>query len=111
MIADKDQLGRAGINLIRNGLQAIPRERNGILSIDLNQEGEWAVIAVTDNGSGIPTDIQEKLFEPSFTTKSSGMGLGLAIARKIIENFNGEIWFESVRDVKTTFFIKLPLAK
>jgi nitrogen fixation/metabolism regulation signal transduction histidine kinase len=109
VIADKDQLGRAIINLISNGMQAIPRDRGGVIIVNLHKDENWAYISVTDNGSGVPVELQDKLFEPSFTTKSSGMGLGLAIAKKIIENFNGEIWFRSTRDVETTFFIKLPL--
>lgn len=110
VIADKDQLGRAIINLIKNGIQAIPRDRRGVLNVKLYKDESWAYISVNDNGNGIPIDLQDKLFEPSFTTKSSGMGLGLAIAKKIIENFNGEIWFQSTRDVETTFYIKLPIS-
>ena len=111
VIADKDQLGRAIINLIKNGIQAIPKERAGILTIKLYNDFEWAYIAVCDNGSGIPVELKDKLFLPSFTTKSSGMGLGLAITKRIIENFKGEIGFESNSDVGTTFLIKLPIAK
>ncbi len=111
VVADKVQLGRAIINLIKNGIQAIPRDRKGILIVKLYKDQTWAFISVTDNGIGIPAELQDKLFEPSFTTKSSGMGLGLAITRRIIENFNGEIWFESDHEVGTTFFIKLPLSK
>jgi two-component system nitrogen regulation sensor histidine kinase NtrY len=110
VIADKDQLGRAVINLIMNGIQAIPRDRAGILGVQLSQDEEWAYISVTDNGGGIPADMQDKLFEPNFTTKSGGMGLGLAITKRIIQNFKGEIWFQSIHDVETTFFIKLPVA-
>jgi signal transduction histidine kinase len=110
IIADKDQFGRAIINLIKNGLQAIPRDRAGVLNVNLSKDENWAYISVTDNGNGVPAELQDKLFEPSFTTKSGGMGLGLAIAKKIIESFNGEIWFQSTRGVETTFFIKLPLS-
>ena len=109
VMADKDQLGRAIINLVKNGIQAIPRDRKGTILVELFKDDVWAYISITDNGVGIPVDLQDKLFEPSFTTKSSGMGLGLAIAKKIVENFKGEIWFQSTRDVQTTFFIKLPL--
>ena len=108
--ADKDQLGRAIINLIMNGIQAIPRDRQGIVKVELYKDDGWAYISVTDNGGGIPVELHDKLFEPSFTTKSSGMGLGLAITKRIIENFKGEIWFQSIPDVETTFFIKLPLS-
>jgi len=110
VIADKDQLSRAIINLVKNGLQAIPRDRKGILKVRVYKDDTLAYISITDNGVGIPVELQDKLFEPSFTTKSSGMGLGLAIARKIVENFKGEIWFQSKRDIETTFYIKLPLA-
>jgi two-component system nitrogen regulation sensor histidine kinase NtrY len=110
VIADKDQIGRAIINLIKNGMQAISRDRRGFVKVELHKDKEWAYISVTDNGCGIPVELQDKLFEPSFTTKSGGMGLGLAIAKKIIENFKGEIWFQSIREVETTFFIKLPLS-
>jgi len=110
IIADKDQLGRAIINLIKNGIQSIPKDRSGVLKVKLTKDDNWAYISVADNGSGIPAELQDRLFEPSFTTKSSGMGLGLAITKRIIENFKGEIWFESTHDEGTTFFIKLPLA-
>ena len=110
VVADSDQLGRAIINLIKNGIQAIPRDRKGFLKIELYKEDSCAYISISDNGSGIPTELQDKLFEPSFTTKSSGMGLGLAITKKIIENFSGDIWFQSNPESGTTFFVKLPIS-
>ena len=67
------------------------------------------LLSITDNGTGIPSELQKTLFEPSFTTKSSGMGLGLAITKRIIENFKGEIWFETKANAGTTFYIKIPL--
>ena len=63
-----------------------------------------ALIAVADDGTGIPVELRDKLFSPSFTTKSSGMGLGLAIVKNIVENFSGRIWFETELDKGTTFF-------
>ncbi len=111
VMADKDQLGRAIINLIKNGIQAIQRDRRGVVKVEISQDKNWAYISVTDNGIGIPLELQDKLFDPSFTTKSSGMGLGLAITKRIIENFNGQIWFKSSHDEGTTFYIKLPLAE
>lgn len=110
VLADSNQLGRAIINLIKNGIQSIPRDRKGSLKIELYKDIDWAYISIADNGGGIPVELQEKLFEPSFTTKSSGMGLGLAITKKIIENSKGEIWFQSNHEGGTTFFIKLPLS-
>jgi len=110
VIADKDQFRRAIINLINNGIQAIPRDVKGILTVELFKDEKCAYISVNDNGTGISVELQDKLFEPSFTTKSSGMGLGLAITKRIIENFKGEIWFHSTRENGTTFYIKLPLS-
>ena len=110
VLADSDQLGRAIINLIKNGIQAIPRDRKGLLKIELYKDDSWAYISISDNGGGIPIELQDKLFEPSFTTKSSGMGLGLAITKKIIENFSGDIWFQSNPEGGTTFFVKLPIS-
>jgi two-component system nitrogen regulation sensor histidine kinase NtrY len=109
IMADKDQFGRAIINLINNGIQAIPKDKKGVVTVKLSRDEKWAYVSVTDNGAGIPSELQDKLFDPSFTTKSSGMGLGLAITKRIVESFNGEIWFESLPDSGTTFFIKLPL--
>lgn len=111
IVADKDQFNRALINLIKNGIQAIPREKEGNLVIEVKKDKDHALISVTDDGVGIPAELHEKLFEPSFTTKSSGMGLGLAITKRIIENFKGEIWFQTEINVGTSFFIKVPLAR
>lgn len=111
IMGDKDQFSRVLINLIKNGIQSIPRDREGHIIIELKIKDHHSLLTITDNGSGIPEELRAKLFEPSFTTKSSGMGLGLAIARRIIENFNGEIWFQTTMDVGTTFFIKIPLVE
>jgi len=69
------------------------------------------VIEVSDNGSGIPPDIQAKVFSPNFSTKTSGTGLGLAICKSIVESFNGKIWFETTMGEGTTFFMELPLVE
>ena len=63
---------------------------------------------VQDNGSGIPDEQKDKVFVPNFTTKNSGMGLGLAMTKNIIETAHGEIWFDSAENVGTTFYVKLP---
>lgn len=107
--ADREQLTRAVINLIKNGIQAIPENNIGEIKIVLNRREHMAVIAVSDNGSGIPVELREKLFSPSFTTKTSGMGLGLAIVKNIVENFSGKIWFETELEVGTTFFLEIPV--
>ncbi len=107
--ADREQLSRAVINLIRNGIQAVPEDKKGKIEIWVEQKNGKAIIAVKDNGSGIPVELRDKLFTPSFTTKTSGMGLGLAIVKNIVENFSGKIWFETELNVGTTFFLEIPI--
>ncbi|MBT6766947.1 MAG: GHKL domain-containing protein, partial [Prolixibacteraceae bacterium] len=107
--ADREQLSRAIINLIKNGIQAIPENEIGIIKITLNRREHMAVIAVSDNGTGIPVELRDKLFSPSFTTKTSGMGLGLAIVKNIVENFSGKIWFETELGKGSIFFLEIPV--
>ncbi len=107
--ADREQLSRAVINLIKNAIQSIPDDKTGNICVSLNRREHMAVIAVSDDGSGIPVELREKLFSPSFTTKTSGMGLGLAIVKNIVENFSGKIWFETESEKGTTFYIEIPV--
>ncbi|QGY43699.1 HAMP domain-containing protein [Maribellus comscasis] len=107
--ADREQLSRAIINLVKNGIQSVPETRKGKINILLNRREHMAVVSVSDNGTGVPVELREKLFSPSFTTKSSGMGLGLAIVKNIVENFSGKVWFETKMGKGTTFFIEIPV--
>ncbi len=107
--ADRDQLSRAIINLIKNGIQSIPDDCEGQIEINLQRRDHMAMIAITDNGEGIPEELRDKLFSPSFTTKSSGMGLGLAIVKNIVENFSGHVWFETRTGRGSTFYIEIPV--
>ncbi|MCF8363849.1 MAG: hypothetical protein K9G70_14630, partial [Prolixibacteraceae bacterium] len=86
VVADKEQLSRAVINLIRNGIQSIPEGRKGKIIINLTEQNKKVIITIKDNGKGIPDYLKESIFVPNFTTKSSGAGLGLAITKNIIEN-------------------------
>jgi len=108
---DNKQLSRVFINLIKNAIQAIPEGVHGKVEIELDKTDEKAIVKIKDNGTGIPEEIRDKLFLPSFTTKSSGMGLGLAMVKNIIQNANGRIWFETEVGKGTTFFIEFPLYK
>lgn len=103
--ADKDQLLRVFNNLIKNALQAIPHDREGKVSIGLTYEKNTFVVRIEDNGKGISENDREKIFIPNFTTKNSGMGLGLAMVKKIVEGMDGNIWFESQLDKGTCFYI------
>ena len=107
--ADREQLSRALINLIKNGIQAIPANREGSIQLSLYREDTMVIIKVSDNGSGIPEPLREKMFSPNFTTKTSGMGLGLAIVKSIAENFHGRVWFETESDTGTAFYLAIPV--
>ncbi len=108
VLADKEQLSRVFINLIKNAIQSIPDSRQGKIVISLIQNRNTIRISITDNGKGIPEELQNKMFTPSFTTKSSGMGLGLSIVKSIIVSFGGDITFKTKVNLGTTFIIELP---
>lgn len=108
VMADYEQLLRVFINLINNSIQAIPDPETGLIKITLQRKGDVHEIKFADNGKGIPEDQRNKVFYPNFTTKSSGMGLGLAMVKNIIQNARGEISFESEEGKGTTFIIQLP---
>ncbi len=109
--ADPEQLRRVFNNLIKNAIQAIPDERNGHILVSLNIDQKTAHIEVKDNGKGIPKQNYKKVFVPNFSTKNSGMGLGLAICRKIVESAKGNINFVSEVNKGTIFQINLPLSE
>jgi signal transduction histidine kinase len=110
IIIDRDQILRVFNNLIKNSIQAISNPEHGKIEISIAQKNSIYQIRISDNGSGIPKDQQEKIFYPRFTTKSSGMGLGLAMTKGIVENSGGSISIESAEGEGTTFFINLPVA-
>jgi two-component system, NtrC family, nitrogen regulation sensor histidine kinase NtrY len=107
--ADKEHLNGIFSNLIKNGIQSIPPGRQGLIKVNLEVKSDKVVVSISDNGTGIPEDLQKKLFTPNFTTKSSGMGLGLSIVKKYIEGADGRIWFESEAKKGSVFFVELPL--
>ena len=104
---DKDQMLRVFNNLLKNAIQAIPNDKAGYVKIFTMREDECLKIVVEDNGKGISVENESRIFVPNFTTKNSGMGLGLAMVQKIIENMGGKIYFESVVDQGTKFIIEL----
>ena len=106
--ADKEQLIRVFNNLFRNGIQAIPENKKGEISISLSKQNQTFVFAIKDNGVGIPDDMYDKIFVPNFTTKTHGMGLGLAIVKNSVESCNGKVWFETIKEIGTTFYVSFP---
>jgi nitrogen fixation/metabolism regulation signal transduction histidine kinase len=109
---DRTQLIRIITNLVKNAIQSIPdeQEEKKVL-VSVNEVENDVIITVEDNGIGIESNNIEHVFEPKFTTKTSGMGLGLGIIKNIIENYKGTITFETELGKGTTFFVSLPIVK
>jgi two-component system, NtrC family, nitrogen regulation sensor histidine kinase NtrY len=107
--ADRALLTSAFNNLIKNAIQAIPPDRDGIININLYREDNIAIVKISDNGAGIPKDIQDKIFSPNFTTKSYGSGIGLLITKNIIQSVNGTITFETIENEGSDFFVQLEI--
>ncbi|WP_290700421.1 ATP-binding protein [Lacinutrix sp.] len=105
---DRTQLIRVVTNLIKNGIQAIPEGRQPQIIVNVSEENKSIKITVSDNGIGITDENKPKIFEPKFTTKSSGMGLGLAMVKNIVETYSGTITFVSEKDYGTTFTVAFP---
>ncbi|MDR0368595.1 MAG: hypothetical protein LBH82_05585 [Bacteroidales bacterium] len=106
---NKSQISRVFNNLVKNAIQAKNPKRPLSIVIEIENYGDkmWQ-ISLMDTGIGIPEDIKSKVFSPNFTTKTSGTGLGLAMTRRIINSWDGNISFESTYGVGTIFYITLP---
>lgn len=94
-------------NLLLNAIQAIKKEKK-VITVELRGTNGKVLCSVRDNGEGIPENIKHKIFTPYFSTKEKGSGIGLALAKKGIEQANGSIWFESKENEGTTFYFMLP---
>lgn len=105
---DRIYLSRIITNLVTNAKQAQSDDRKLIINVDVEQHQRRVMISVQDNGVGIPENMYERIFEPNFTSKSSGMGLGLSMVRKMIEDYKGEIVVKSEVGKGSTFIITLP---
>jgi two-component system nitrogen regulation sensor histidine kinase NtrY len=106
IIADRDQLSGVFINIFRNAIQAI--KKTGTITAVSCLEKHLCIIRISDTGPGIPEELRTKIFEPNFSTKTEGMGLGLAIARRVVEDLGGTITCLSEKGTGTTFEICLP---
>ncbi len=107
--ADKEQMVRVFNNLIKNSIQAIPDHREGKIIITVNENEKTYIVKVIDNGNGIPEAMQVKIFQPNFTTKSSGMGLGLSMVKNMLISNNATIRFETEENVGTEFIMEIPI--
>jgi signal transduction histidine kinase len=111
VFADENLLVRTFNNLLINALQSVPEGRKPDINVTMERvSADRIEICIADNGAGIPEEVQDKVFVPNFTTKTSGSGIGLAVARRGIESAGGQIWFETEENVGTKFCIELPLA-
>lgn len=105
---DKEQWIRVMTNLIKNSIQSIPHDRESNIQVKIIESTKKVKIIVSDNGLGVSNKNREKIFEPKFTTKSDGMGLGLGIVRSIINSHRGKISYKSKNNKGTDFTISLP---
>ncbi|HOK13594.1 MAG TPA: ATP-binding protein, partial [Candidatus Kapabacteria bacterium] len=114
--ADEKQLQQVFVNLITNSADAIKTKGNIIIKTYLeaglkHNEGEMVVVSIADNGIGITPEDLSKIFNPFFTRKPDGTGLGLPITQRILHQHGGVIDVESKVGVGTTFYVKLPVPK
>ncbi|MET2986158.1 sensor histidine kinase [Aureibaculum conchae] len=105
---DKTQLIRVVTNLIKNAVQSTENKEDAKIEVRVAEENEKVIITVADNGLGIDEEVKNKIFEPKFTTKSSGMGLGLAMVKNIVEAYDGNITFVSELGVGSVFTVTIP---
>lgn len=105
---DKIQLTRIVTNLVTNAIHALQNVNDPYILVEVLEDGDHVIIKVEDNGKGIDSKDASKIFEPKFTTKSSGMGLGLPMVKNIVENYNGSITFDTQGKDKTVFSVSLP---
>ncbi len=105
---DRDQILRCFNNLIKNAIEAKSDERHCIVTIMLYRKADSVFVEIKDNGTGMHSELERKIFTPNFTTKSSGTGLGLAFVKQAIENIDGNITFDTAPGIGTTFYIEIP---
>jgi signal transduction histidine kinase len=106
---DSDFIKQAFLNIVLNGVQAMPN--GGNLTIAVRREDDTVVTEIRDEGGGIPPEIQDKIFELYFTTKRGGSGIGLAQTYQIMQWHYGSVDFESNEGQGTTFRMRIPLAE
>jgi len=107
---DRQLTGNIINNLLMNAIQSVPSERKPIIRIKVEINTESVTFSVTDNGIGVLKENHSKIFMLDFSTKAEGTGVGLALAKWVVDNSKGSIWFDTVPNVGSTFYFTLPLA-
>ena len=107
VLASPDQVKQAILNIAINGLEVLPE--SGQLRIALERAGGTARVLIADDGPGIPPELRDKIFEMHFTTKETGTGIGLYVARSIVESQGGTVEIVDSSAAGTTFAVTLPL--
>ena len=106
---DRPQIVRIMTNLIKNAIQACENNKSPLIKVSIKKLSKTVCISVKDNGKGIPLNIRNNIFEPNFTTKSGGMGLGLGMVKNLVDSYDGKIEFESKINKGTSFKITFPI--
>jgi signal transduction histidine kinase len=106
---DVDLVKQAVLNIVINGVQAMPE--GGTMRLDLRREADNAVLSIRDQGHGIPEEVRDKVFNLYFTTKKGGSGIGLAMAYRVVQLHHGSLEFDSVAGEGTTFYLRFPLTE
>jgi signal transduction histidine kinase len=107
---DNEQVKQVILNLLMNAIQAMPGGGQLRLGGELSEDGQWIKLSIQDSGVGIPPEDMDKLFNPFFSTKKGGMGLGLSIAHRVIDQHHGKIEVESLPEKGTLFTVWLPVS-
>lgn len=110
ILMDREQMKQAILNLLLNAIQAMPGGGHLSLRGKNSEDGQWIHISIQDSGMGIPDEDMDKLFNPFFSTKEGGMGLGLSIAHRVIDQHHGKIEVESLPGEGTLFTIWIPIS-
>jgi signal transduction histidine kinase len=105
VFADPQHIKQVFLNLAFNAIHALPK--NGTININISQNHDRVVVAFSDNGSGIAEKIRPSIFEPFFSSKEKGLGLGLAMVKLLVEQNGGSIWLDE-KKADTTFMFTIP---
>ena len=107
---DRTQMVRIVTNLIKNAVEACGSIEDPLIQVIIKKKNKKVVIDISDNGIGISKEIKSKIFEPKFTTKTSGMGLGLGMVKNLVSSYGGSISFKSKINLGTSFIISFPIS-